>query len=304
MVMGTLDWKAEDKRIQLRVASLFGRHPECDLRIENTSVSSEHAALHWRGHGWELRDLNSRNGTFVNGKRLALGERLTLNSGATFSLSRSGPLFELVDASPPAAAARNNTTGKWSLASCGLLALPSEKQPIVTLFRTSDGHWAGEIDGATRKVTNGEQIRVGGDTYALEVPDTALETLQSTAPAGIDSIRLRLAVAPDEEHVEVTVMVDGQARRLPSRRYHYLLVTLARAWLADANAPLSLRGYMDRNDLCKKLAMDVNKLNVEIHRARRQLAAIGIDGAAGLVERRPGTFEVRIGIHDVEVMRL
>lgn len=302
--MGSLEWKTDDKRVPLRVGCLFGRRPECDIRIDATSVSGEHAALHWRGCGWELRDLDSRNGTFVNGKRLAIGERMLLNPGAIFSLSRSGPAFELVDASPPAAAARNDTTGTWSYASCGLLALPSEKQPVATLFSTGDGHWASEINGVTRKVRHGEQIRVGHDSYTLEVPDPILETLPSVALPPIDSVRMRLAVAPDEEHVEVTVMVEGQTKRLPPRRYHYLLVTLARAWLADVAAPRSLRGYVDRDDLCKKLDMGVNKLNVEIHRARRQFAAMGIEGAAGLVERRPGTLEVRLGIHNVEVMRL
>jgi hypothetical protein len=43
---------------------------------------------------------------------------------------------------------------------------------------------------------------------------------------------------------------------------------------------------------------------VEIYRARKQLAALGIQGAAGLVERRPGTREIRIGVFDVEVVKL
>jgi hypothetical protein len=115
---------------------------------------------------------------------------------------------------------------------------------------------------------------------------------------------LRLAVTPDEEQVEATVFVGGQIKRLSPRRYHYLLATLARAWLADEGVPLSVRGFVDRDELCKRLEMDVNKLNVEIYRARKQLAAIGIAGAAGLIERRPGTLELRIGIHNIEVVKL
>jgi hypothetical protein len=48
--------------------------------------------------------------------------------------------------------------------------------------------------------------------------------------------------------------------------------------------------------------MDVMKLNVEIYRLRKQFAEMGIQGAAGLIERRPGTYEVRIGVPDVEVV--
>ena len=302
--MGILDWKAEAKRIPLRMECLLGRHAGSDIRIDSAKVSSKHASLHWRGDGWELRDLGSRNGTFVNGKRLASGDRVMMNPGAVFSLSRSTTVFELIDASGPCAAARNDSTGEWNFATRGLLALPNDTQPIVTLFKASDGQWTIETVDSTRAAIDGEQIRVGDELYTLEIPAPMLETMPSITSPLIDSIRLRLAVTPDEEDVEATVIVDGQMRRLPPRRYHYLLVTLARAWLADEGVPMSVRGYVDRDYLCKKLEMDVNKLNVEIHRARKQFTDIGIDGAAGLFERRPGTLEVRIGIHDVEVVRL
>jgi pSer/pThr/pTyr-binding forkhead associated (FHA) protein len=31
-------------------------------------ISAQHARLTWNGRGWVLEDLNSTNGTFVNGK--------------------------------------------------------------------------------------------------------------------------------------------------------------------------------------------------------------------------------------------
>jgi hypothetical protein len=45
----------------------IGRDPTCDLALEDTRVSKRHAALHWTGMGWRLEDLNSKNGTTVNG---------------------------------------------------------------------------------------------------------------------------------------------------------------------------------------------------------------------------------------------
>ena len=33
-------------------------------------VSSIHASLRWQSHGWEVKDLGSRNGTFVNGEKV------------------------------------------------------------------------------------------------------------------------------------------------------------------------------------------------------------------------------------------
>jgi hypothetical protein len=45
----------------------IGRGPECELRLEHASVSRLHAELVRAGEAWRLRDLASKNGSFVNG---------------------------------------------------------------------------------------------------------------------------------------------------------------------------------------------------------------------------------------------
>jgi len=47
---------------------LIGRDPACGLVLEDTRVSKRHAQLSWNGHGWTLEDLDSKNGTTVNGE--------------------------------------------------------------------------------------------------------------------------------------------------------------------------------------------------------------------------------------------
>ena len=49
-----------------------------------------------------------------------------------------------------------------------------------------------------------------------------------------------------------------------------------------------MRGWIDRDQLCQKLDMDIGKLNVEIYRARKQLSAVAKaapDGFAAQVAR-------------------
>jgi adenylate cyclase len=46
---------------------LVGREPESGLVLEDRRVSKRHARLQWRGAGWCLEDLGSKNGTVVNG---------------------------------------------------------------------------------------------------------------------------------------------------------------------------------------------------------------------------------------------
>ncbi|MEU4213652.1 DUF1707 and FHA domain-containing protein [Streptomyces sp. NPDC026206] len=49
----------------------IGRSPLSDLRFDDGTVSRRHAELRYLDHQWRLSDLGSRNGTFVNGVRIA-----------------------------------------------------------------------------------------------------------------------------------------------------------------------------------------------------------------------------------------
>ena len=53
-----------------RTAFTIGRNPMCDLRINNPSISRKHAELRIDASGGvTVYDLNSSNGTYVNGRR-------------------------------------------------------------------------------------------------------------------------------------------------------------------------------------------------------------------------------------------
>jgi len=50
--------------------AVIGRRPEADLVVLNDSVSRDHAELSRGEHGWTVRDLGSRNGTTIDGRRV------------------------------------------------------------------------------------------------------------------------------------------------------------------------------------------------------------------------------------------
>jgi pSer/pThr/pTyr-binding forkhead associated (FHA) protein len=62
----------------------IGRSPRCDIRVENPSVSRHHATLFFDSLGLRIRDEQSSNGLFVNGRRvhgtmvLKPGDRLSI----------------------------------------------------------------------------------------------------------------------------------------------------------------------------------------------------------------------------------
>lgn len=49
----------------------IGRSAESDLVLSHGTVSRRHAAISLTGQGWVIKDLNSTNGTYLNGKEIA-----------------------------------------------------------------------------------------------------------------------------------------------------------------------------------------------------------------------------------------
>ncbi len=61
----------EEKTYQLdRSRLVVGREPKCEIQIDNLGISREHCAFSQRGEAYLIQDLNSSNGTYVNGKKI------------------------------------------------------------------------------------------------------------------------------------------------------------------------------------------------------------------------------------------
>lgn len=50
--------------------SVAGRHPDADIFLDDVTVSRKHAEFHRHGGSFQVRDLGSMNGIFVNGDRV------------------------------------------------------------------------------------------------------------------------------------------------------------------------------------------------------------------------------------------
>ncbi|HYO95956.1 MAG TPA: FHA domain-containing protein [Polyangiaceae bacterium] len=74
-------------RIPLRLGeTLLGRSPYCSIVLNDPLVSRQHAALHMTSEGLSIEDLDSRNGTRVNGELVRAKRGLV--AGDTIELGR------------------------------------------------------------------------------------------------------------------------------------------------------------------------------------------------------------------------
>ncbi|MGZ5297430.1 MAG: FHA domain-containing protein [Actinomycetota bacterium] len=59
------------RTIKIGPSMTIGRAPECELLIDDTYASSQHARIFGKNGTWYVEDLGSTNGTFVNDQKLA-----------------------------------------------------------------------------------------------------------------------------------------------------------------------------------------------------------------------------------------
>ena len=69
----------------------IGRATANSLVLNDGQVSRLHARIDYENGVWSIRDLNSRNGTFVNGKRIAVQ---SLRAGDQIAIGVSLLIFQ------------------------------------------------------------------------------------------------------------------------------------------------------------------------------------------------------------------
>ena len=60
-----------------RESAVLGRHPDCDIVLDSGAVSRQHARIQRVDDKFYIEDMQSRNGTYVNGRQIR--ERCLLN---------------------------------------------------------------------------------------------------------------------------------------------------------------------------------------------------------------------------------
>lgn len=204
--------------IHLRDRSMrAGRHPEADLRFDperERSVSGWHAELRPEGERWVVRDLGSRNGTFVDGNPVA--GSLPVGPGTEIRLGRDGPLLRVESEPFPAASAgtaaervRDDPESLRRIALALAAALAVVLIGAAVLFTGRDAAWEEErtrleatldsVLAASRASAGSMSARVEGLETALAESRERIRSLRSelegagsVTEAEVESLRRRL----------------------------------------------------------------------------------------------------------------
>jgi len=96
-----------------------GRREGCDIILNFANISSHHALMDLEEGYWFIRDLNSKNGIKLNGKRIIAGVRRRVDPGVLVSIAKH--VFEL-DYDPSA---------------LGAYGTPPQDEQLETMFTQS-----------------------------------------------------------------------------------------------------------------------------------------------------------------------
>jgi len=274
-------------------AITLGRSPGSDLVFPSERVSWQHAAIGLEnGVPW-VRDLGSRNGTFVNGERLSAprvicdGDQLGISPAVALRVRVTGtPESGL----PRALVVEDVATGvrypvrseRFTIGPVG--DLHTSGAGATLLVTGPDDLWLG-VDGEDTPVAVDVPFVVDGRSYAVRRVD-----LERSPTLGVP-VGQRLyglvATLNGDSGAEAT-LVDpdsGNSHRVEGENRALLLYVLGRKAQADADggAPAADRGWMSDDDVAVALwgrgqaQRDDNALHVLIHRVRKEVAAAGFD---------------------------
>lgn len=176
--------------------AILGRSSNCDVYIPDKRASRRHAEVGWDGETCTLRDLDSANGTFLNGRRITIpqllhdGDEIVIAS-AVFTFR--DPEATIRVAEFPLLVTDEATSEVW--VNRNLILLSPKEQALFDLLYLNAG----------RVCSKQEIADAVWPEYQAEVYDYQIESLVK---------RLRKKLEPDPRHPVLILTARGRGYKL------------------------------------------------------------------------------------------
>lgn len=268
-----------------------GRAPTNDVVVHDRLVSLFHAMIWCRDDQAWIRDIGSRNGTFVDGERvteaMAVPDGALVTFGPEFhvrlTLSKhdeTTPLWQVQDLVGGATYALHSD--RFVIGPGGDLPLDVE---VATLELDPSGVLTVDQGGARRRAKEGEIVDGGGARFRVtRAPvqwDATHEAVPEVPPCRIEA-ELDGSTGPN---AVVTDLATGASARFGAEHRAILLYMLAKRRHEDVGKGTDLEdtGWVEDSELLRGIYgrawMDknANALHVLVHRVRKDLESAGLD---------------------------
>jgi len=105
---------------------MIGRSRECSVRLDQPTISSRHVLIDYKGRGPVLRDLGSRNGSYLNGAKLKSDTDYPLADGDQIDVSTFQIAVSIRQDSPPSPL-ETGSSGTRTIVSTGMVGVHARR---------------------------------------------------------------------------------------------------------------------------------------------------------------------------------
>jgi DNA-binding response OmpR family regulator len=184
---------------------VLGRAPECDIVVEGRLISRQHAAISRQGTTYTLQDLDSHNGTAVNGRRV--GGPWVLRAGDLIELGGVGRLT-FVDGDATSTRPQAPAIGIW---------LDHAAQDVwIDGQRISPQLSPAQFNLIAALAERVDQVCSRAEIVAMVWPDVADGVSDEAIDALIKRVRARLGEAPGGQRYLTTLRGRGLMLHSPA----------------------------------------------------------------------------------------
>ena len=140
-----VEWDADSVVLDPKISYVLGRDATADIRINSPKISRTHLKLDFKNGNWVIQDLNSSNGTYLNGKNIT---ELKIQARTTIYLGGSKAFMLLLD--PLKSGLQNNSRD-----------LQNQDETVVTKFPASKKPQ--QVEEVSGRIRLQDRIRIGRD---------------------------------------------------------------------------------------------------------------------------------------------
>ena len=308
--VAVLEGNTHTHQLTLSIKPLsVGRAPSNDLVLTESTVSWHHAQFWLEGEQVWMRDLGSRNGTFINneqvqtsqkvygGTRIRLGSEITLQILGDSRGHEEPKIWFLEDLSKDV---RFPVTGeRFRIGSGNLcdLRLPDGPERAATLLLHQDGLLELGLEGETTPLEPDTPFEVAGRSFRMT---RVASDHAPTAEWGLQPYPYRAEVSIEGPTGPQSLLVDprNQNEMLLTGNRGVLLYVLAKRLHDDREKGLgpTEEGWCNDQDVAKgiwgRLPKETNALHVLVYRLRKAVEKKGLD--PWFIEKRQWGLRVRL----------